>query len=127
MPMPTAAKPTMAPTMECVVDTGQPLRDATSSQVGHQISIDDAFAYRRGNRATRQYRAQELEDRRDQDRLLYRQGFRADRCRHRVSDIVRANAPGHKNTEHSREPDIDDFCFHSCPVERMRPVFLFLV
>jgi hypothetical protein len=33
MPMPTAAKPTMAPTMECVVDTGQPLRDATSSQV----------------------------------------------------------------------------------------------
>jgi len=24
-PMPTAAKPTIAPTMECVVETGQPL------------------------------------------------------------------------------------------------------
>ena len=31
--MPTAAKPTMAPTMECVVETGQPMALAISSQV----------------------------------------------------------------------------------------------
>ena len=30
-PMPTAAKPTIAPTIECVVDTGQPLREAISN------------------------------------------------------------------------------------------------
>ena len=33
MPIPTAAKPTMAPIIECVVETGQPFLDATSSQV----------------------------------------------------------------------------------------------
>ncbi len=32
-PMPTMAKPTMAPTMEWVVDTGQPKKDAISSQM----------------------------------------------------------------------------------------------
>jgi hypothetical protein len=32
MPMPTAAKPTMAPTMEWVVETGQPLKEASVSQ-----------------------------------------------------------------------------------------------
>ena len=33
IPIPTAAKPTMAPTIECVVDTGQPRFDAISNQV----------------------------------------------------------------------------------------------
>ena len=33
IPIPTAAKPTIAPTIEWVVDTGQPLREATSNQV----------------------------------------------------------------------------------------------
>jgi len=33
MPIPTAANPTMAPTIECVVETGQPFWDAMSSHV----------------------------------------------------------------------------------------------
>src|SRR4051794_27520675 len=32
-PTPTAAKPITAPMMECVVETGQPLMEATSNQV----------------------------------------------------------------------------------------------
>ena len=32
-PTPTAEKPTMAPTIECVVDTGQPIQEAISNQV----------------------------------------------------------------------------------------------
>ena len=32
-PIPTAAKPTVAPTIECVVDTGQPFRDAINNHV----------------------------------------------------------------------------------------------
>ena len=31
--IPTAAKPTIAPTIECVVDTGQPLEEAINNQV----------------------------------------------------------------------------------------------
>jgi len=38
--MPTAAKPTMAPTIEWVVETGQPLRLATSSQMPAANSAD---------------------------------------------------------------------------------------
>src|SRR5690554_2586175 len=33
MEIPTAAKPTTAPTNECVVDTGQPLNEASKSHV----------------------------------------------------------------------------------------------
>ena len=40
MPTPTAAKPTMAPTMEWVVDTGQPNQDATTSQMPAASSAD---------------------------------------------------------------------------------------
>ena len=38
--MPTAAKPTSAPTMEWVVETGQPIREAISSQVPAANSED---------------------------------------------------------------------------------------
>ena len=39
--IPTAAKPTMAPTMEWVVDTGQPCMLAISSQVAAASSADN--------------------------------------------------------------------------------------
>ena len=39
-PIPTAAKPTMAPTIEWVVDTGQPLILASISQVPAASSAD---------------------------------------------------------------------------------------
>ena len=32
-PIPTAAKPTIAPTIECVVDTGHPFLEAINNQV----------------------------------------------------------------------------------------------
>ena len=41
MPMPTAAKPTIAPTIEWVVDTGQPLCEATNSQMPAASSADN--------------------------------------------------------------------------------------
>ena len=38
VPMPTMAKPTMAPTIVWVVDTGQPARDAINNQIPAAIS-----------------------------------------------------------------------------------------
>ncbi len=40
MPRPTAPKPTMAPTMEWVVETGQPLAEAISSQMAAASSAE---------------------------------------------------------------------------------------
>jgi hypothetical protein len=121
MPMPTAPKPTMAPMMEWVVDTGQPLHarhhqphpggEQRREHAVDQIlgvflegrGVDDAVADGGGHLAPGNVSAKKLEHHGDQYRLFDGDGLGSHRSAHGVGDVVGANPPGHEKTENAGE------------------------
>jgi hypothetical protein len=113
-PMPMAAKPTTAPMMVWVVETGQPKREAISSQVpaasragehaenqqfrlaAKQGGINNATPDGAGDPAAGQYGTGKLEDGSDEDRLLDGDRLGANGGCHGVGDVVGADPPGHE-------------------------------
>ena len=77
-----------------------------------QFDINNALANRRCDLTACQHGAKKFKNGRNKNRLLDRQRFRADGCRHGVRDIIRANSPGHKDAEQGRKDDVDRSCFH---------------
>ena len=85
------------------------VRPASSAVVDahEQVGIDNAFANGAGDCAAGQHGPGKFEDGGNDDRLLDRQRFGANRRCHRVGNVIGTDAPGHKQAKSGRKHDID--------------------